>query len=112
MAPISRTATLHPHEFLRRLLVHVLPAGFVKIRHAGLFASRQVPTALLRAQQLLARRAAARPPVPVTPAMPWAALLERLTGLDLTRCPRCHHATLDRRVVLQIAFSKGLFRPD
>jgi hypothetical protein len=32
----GRTATLHPHEFLRRLLLHVLPAGFVKIRHAGL----------------------------------------------------------------------------
>src|SRR4029450_5434139 len=25
-----RTATLHPHEFLRRFLLHVLPSGFVK----------------------------------------------------------------------------------
>jgi hypothetical protein len=94
----GRTATLHPHEFLRRLLVHVLPAGFVKIRHAGLFAPRHVATALRSAQRLLARRAAARPAVPITPA-PWTLLLQRLTGLDLTRCPRCQQPTLDRRQV-------------
>ncbi len=41
----GRTTTLHPEEFLRRLLLHVLPAGFVKIRHSGLFASRQVSSA-------------------------------------------------------------------
>jgi hypothetical protein len=99
----GRTATLAPHEFLRRLLLHVLPAGFVKIRHAGLFAPRQVPTALPRAQQLLARRATARPPVPVAEATTWRALLHRLTGLDLTRCPRCQQPTLDRRVVLRHA---------
>jgi hypothetical protein len=54
----GRTATLHPEEFLRRLLLHVLPAGFVKIRHSGLFASRQVSTSLPIAQRLLADRAA------------------------------------------------------
>lgn len=95
----GRTATLHPHEFLRRLLFHVLPAGFVKIRHAGLFAPRHVATALPCAQRLLARRAAARPAVPGTPA-PWTLLLQHLTGLDLTRCPRCQQPTLDRWQVL------------
>ena len=92
----GRTATLHPEEFLRRLLLHVLPSGFVKIRHSGLFASRQVSTALPIAQQLLAHRA-----VRAHPATPpsGAALLQRLTGIDITRCPRCEHAPLDRRVL-------------
>ena len=31
------TATLHPVAFLRRLVQHVLPPGFHKIRHAGLY---------------------------------------------------------------------------
>jgi hypothetical protein len=35
----GRTASLHPVEFLRRLVQHVLPPGFHKIRHAGLYAS-------------------------------------------------------------------------
>jgi hypothetical protein len=35
----DRTASLHPMEFLRRLVQHVLPPGFHKIRHAGLYAS-------------------------------------------------------------------------
>ena len=30
---------LHPHEFIRRLLLHVLPKGFHRIRHYGLFAN-------------------------------------------------------------------------
>lgn len=93
----GRTATLHPEEFVRRLLLHVLPAGFVKIRHSGLFAPRQVSTSLPIAQHLLADRP--RVDHPTTPA-PWATLLRRLTGLDVTRCPRCDAQPLDRRVLL------------
>ena len=92
----GRTVTFHPEEFLRRLLLHVLPSGFVKIRHSGLFASRQVSTSLPIARQLLAQRAlvehAEEPP-------DCAALLRRLTGVDITRCPRCAQSPLDRRVL-------------
>ena len=35
----SKTATVHPVEFLHRLVQHVLPQGFHKIRHAGLYGS-------------------------------------------------------------------------
>lgn len=35
----GRTVSIHPVEFLRRLVQHVLPPGFHKIRHAGLYAS-------------------------------------------------------------------------
>jgi hypothetical protein len=90
----GRTATLHPHEFLRRWLLHVLPSGFVKIRHAGLFAPRRVATALPVAQQLLAQRPR---PVPTPPS--WRTLVQRLTGIDLTVCPRCHQRTLARQLV-------------
>jgi putative transposase/transposase-like zinc-binding protein len=34
-----KTMRLHPHEFIRRFLIHVLPKGFHRIRHYGLFAS-------------------------------------------------------------------------
>jgi hypothetical protein len=32
--------TLHVNEFLRRFLLHVLPRGFVRIRHFGFLATR------------------------------------------------------------------------
>jgi Putative transposase len=35
-----RTMTLEASEFLRRFLQHVLPAGFVRIRHYGFLANR------------------------------------------------------------------------
>jgi hypothetical protein len=96
----GRTLTLPPEEFLRRLLLHVLPAGFVKIRHSGLFASRQVSAALPIVQRLLADR----PPLeePESPSS-WTVLFQRLTGIDLTRCPRCAQSTLDRRVLFPYA---------
>lgn len=35
-----KTMTLSLHEFLRRFCLHILPCGFVKIRHYGLLANR------------------------------------------------------------------------
>ena len=32
--------SLDAEEFIRRFLLHILPSGFRKIRHYGLFASR------------------------------------------------------------------------
>jgi hypothetical protein len=51
--------TLHPHEFIRRFLTHVLPKGFHRIRHYGLFASNNRTTNIARARELLG----APPPV-------------------------------------------------
>ena len=36
----SKTMTLSAVEFLRRFVQHVLPKGFVKVRHYGLLANR------------------------------------------------------------------------
>jgi len=49
----KQTTTLHPVEFLRRLVQHVLPDGFHKIRHAGLYASAQPDGLLEKARVLL-----------------------------------------------------------
>ena len=35
----GRTLTIPPVEFLHRLIQHILPKGFRKIRHAGLYGS-------------------------------------------------------------------------
>jgi hypothetical protein len=47
------TVTLQPEEFIRRFLMHVLPKGFVKIRHYGLKSSTNAKTKLERARKIL-----------------------------------------------------------
>ena len=48
-----KTMTLHPHEFIRRFLMHVLPKGFQRIRHYGLFANGDRAANFARARELL-----------------------------------------------------------
>ena len=54
--------TLATDEFIRRFLIHVLPDGFHRIRHYGLFASASRADNLAQARQLLAA------PAPQTPS--------------------------------------------
>jgi hypothetical protein len=46
--------TLPTHEFIRRFLIHVLPAGFHRIRYYGLLASSRRADNIARARKLLA----------------------------------------------------------
>ncbi len=48
-----KTMTLTTNEFIRRFLIHVLPSGFHRIRHYGLFANKLRASNLARAQHLL-----------------------------------------------------------
>lgn len=100
------TATLHPLEFLHRFLQHVLPPGFVKLRHYGLLAPGNVNTKLAAARAALENLGRPPPPTPtsvtatVAPAPSWRELLLRLTGVDVTVCRKCggaiHSRPLDR----------------
>jgi hypothetical protein len=97
--PSRRTRiTLDAGEFIRRFLLHVLPKGFVRIRHYGLCAGRNVHTRLATARRRLdpeaARAAPASSPVPDPPW--WQRFRER-TGVDVMACPRCSDGRLVRR---------------
>jgi hypothetical protein len=86
----GKTITVTPHEFLRRFLLHVLPAHFTKIRHFGLLASGNVNTKLERARSLI------RTPTSTTPAPTGREILEQL--LDEPRpCPCCGVGVLHKR---------------
>lgn len=82
------TVTVSPDEFLRRFVLHVLPKGFVKIRHYGLLAAGNVPTKLVAARRLLT---AVEPPAAKETRAPtdFREVLLALTGVDLRRCPHC-----------------------
>jgi len=101
----GKTASLPPEQFLSRFVSHVLPPGFVRIRHYGLLASGNVHT---RLEQARAALEAERYPAPRTEPDPdddpepgnepeYVRLMRALTGVDLRRCPRCRCAALQRQ---------------
>lgn len=79
-----KVMTLEADEFLRRFLLHVVPRGFMRIRHFGLLANRTRRATLTRCRALLGQ-----PPTESAPLESAVELLQRLTGLDLARCPAC-----------------------
>lgn len=95
----EQRVTLAPGEFLRRFVLHVLPKGFVKIRHHGLFAPSHVGTKLAAARALLAAEApeAAEPAAAARAPRDFREVLLALTGVDLQRCRRCGALAVVRR---------------
>ncbi|MDZ4064005.1 MAG: IS91 family transposase [Coriobacteriia bacterium] len=86
----GRRLTLHPVQFLKRFVEHILPASFVKIRHYGLYSSANVNTKLPIAHGLLT----VAPPsdaakVPTPTPQSWPEQLAALTCRDVRRCPLC-----------------------
>jgi hypothetical protein len=59
----QQVMTLDAHDFMRRFLLHVLPHGFHRIRHYGLFASATRKANIARVRDLLAAPSPAPEPV-------------------------------------------------
>ena len=87
-----KTMTLTATEFIRRMLLHVLPPGFHRIRYYGFLANRN------RQQKLTECRRSLRTPPPAEQDGPVATdyrdRYEALTGRSLRRCPRCDDGTM------------------
>jgi hypothetical protein len=90
----GNTHTVPGVEFLRRFVQHVLPRGFVKIRHYGLYACGNVPTKLTQSRALLQPQpqSATTLGLPPESALCWQTKLKQLTGRDPSHCPRCGSA--------------------
>lgn len=85
----TRTMALQVDEFIRRFLLHVLPEGFMRIRHFGFLANRSRKQKLDRCRVLLNLA----PPSPTAKKSARQLMLE-VTGFDLARCPACRIGTL------------------
>jgi hypothetical protein len=84
--------TLEAPDFVQRFLLHVLPRGFVRVRHFGLQANGCRSRLIARVRQLL--HAPAPPQPDNTHRESWQDLYRRLTGRDPARCPYCNRGTL------------------
>jgi predicted Zn-ribbon and HTH transcriptional regulator len=89
-----KIAALPADAFLQRFLQHVLPKGFLRIRHYGLLANRRKAELLKRSRTHL-DAAQPTPPAPKTTAE-W---ILQIVGIDVSRCPQCGNQTLERTEV-------------
>jgi hypothetical protein len=87
----QRTMELSAGEFIRRFLLHVIPRGFVRIRHFGFLANRLRTSKLQLARNLLGQRT----------EDPGSAPLDRSGDgvgvekvVDVFLCPRCKQGRL------------------
>jgi hypothetical protein len=76
--------TLSAEEFIRRFLLHVLPKGFVKIRHFGFLANRCRRDDLLLCRELLAASSTGPPGL-----APPDSHSDEPEAEEVDRCPRC-----------------------
>ena len=94
----SRRMTLPAAEFIRRFLIHGLPAGFQRIRHCGFVANRHRKHKLQLCRRLLADATADLLPQP-------AQCLDVLAALPTPqpfRCPLCGIGQMLRLQILPV----------
>jgi hypothetical protein len=90
-----KVMTVSADEFLRRLLLHVLPDSFQRIRHYGLLGNRHRAENLTRCRELLAMPAS----IP-EPRRDYRERLQQLGGNDPLLCPECNSGKMVRIALL------------
>jgi predicted Zn-ribbon and HTH transcriptional regulator len=84
-----KTMSLTADEFIRRFLLHVLPRGFMKISYFGFLAHTNKKQAVSLIRRLLGVNTELEKTKETIPEM-----MLRLTGTDITCCPRCKKGTM------------------
>ncbi len=96
----SKVMSLEVKEFMRRFLLHVLPRGFVRIRHFGILGNRLKKEKIALIRKLLHIVEKSQREIEKT----WKELMEDLLGLDVDICPRCRDGTLKKSGIVESIF--------
>ncbi len=84
----QKPATLSGVEFLRRFSSHILPAGFVRIRHYGFLASRN------KTSQLNIAKTELKQPKWLKQTYSWSQIAKEKLGINPVQCPFCKQETM------------------
>lgn len=79
----GKITCLSGSEFLRRFCMHILPRGFVKIRHYGIYSLRFLSTIMKKGDKMV-----------VSQVETTAERINRLIGVDIGCCPHCRKGRL------------------
>jgi hypothetical protein len=89
-----KTMTLKAGEFIRRFLLHVLPARYVRIRHFGLLANRRRKDNIALCSEYLGTgKTVTKEKIKQET---WQEQLLRICGIDVTICPVCQKGRMSR----------------
>jgi len=77
--------TLAANEFIRRFLLHILPGGFMKIRYFGFLSHKNKKEAVAIIRNLI--NSDVKLPEKIKESI--NEMMLRLTGTDITCCPKC-----------------------
>jgi hypothetical protein len=97
-----RKMRLGVDEFIRRFLLHVLPAGFFKVRYYGIFSSRYRKENISLAKRHLDQQQDIRRQEAIEDACPvfekkdtvWNEILKRIQDYQKPNCPKCKKGRL------------------
>ena len=81
-----KTMTVTADEFIRRFLIHILPDGFIRLRSFGFLANSCKAKNI---QQILSLLNQDIQNIPTRKKESVDELMLRLTGIDITLCPKC-----------------------
>jgi hypothetical protein len=112
-----RCLNVTAHEFIQRFLLHVLPKGFVRIRHYGLLAPCNAKTKLEKARQLILNTNPTGCNLSSSlkhdgqSIKGWQQLMKALTGVDLLTCPKCGKGSMKKIPLYLLTDLKMLIEP-
>jgi hypothetical protein len=105
------TMTLNAEEFIRRFLLHVLPRGFVKLRHFGFLANRGRRENIVLCRKLLAASSTAAPDLAPPPCHS-----DEAENDTADRCPHCKVGSMRMLEILlpqaDVMPASGAVQPD
>ncbi|HHX59201.1 MAG TPA: IS91 family transposase [Epulopiscium sp.] len=81
----NTTMILDPVEFIRRFLMHVLPKGFVRIRHYGILSNRSKKVKLQICRNLVKGSYTKS----LLEGLSTAQIIKELFNIDISCCPNC-----------------------
>jgi len=88
-----KTLALPALEFGRRFLLHVLPKGFVRIKHFGFLGNRFKKVNIARIRDLIGQKEPEQPKEKRTTA----EILKAYLDIDIFKCPNCGQSTMTRK---------------
>ena len=87
----EKIMTLNPQEFIRRFTMHILPDGFVKIRHYGILGNRNKHLKFKRCLEIF------RVKPKKDDSLSSAELFFKLTGIKIGMCKACEKGNLIKK---------------
>lgn len=87
---ICKEMTLPIKEFVRRFEQHILPKGFVKIRHYGYLRPHNRSKRMSEIFAILKL-----PPPPPKVQVPASVRMLESFGIDIFKCPKCRHGRME-----------------